>query len=322
MKNNIKNICYFVIDSCKFFIKLLKYNASIATNKDIEKIQYTLLRKNHVIEKGMSMRNPRIGFGQQKVSDLIIELNRYYELYFKENIDFMIYPLATIKKYIEYTKQHGVSIGGIEDSYDKLLKRTKLNNRINLASGTRVILKKEIIKTIPSNYEAFMSSRHSIRYFSKDIPDKELIDNALRIAQQTPSACNRQSWLVHIYQGKKALDLLMWQGGAKGFEDEIQIVILVTANLKAFLAYEKYQVYIDGGLYSMNLVNALHAQGLGTIPLSCGFHERKLKKLNSCYGIPENEIPILIIGIGCLLEEFKIAISSRKDVATTSIWHK
>ena len=40
--------------------------------------------------------------------------------------------------------------------------------------------------------------------------------------------------------------------------------------------YEVHQAYVDGGLYAMNLINALHSLGIGTIPLSVAFGYDKL----------------------------------------------
>ena len=98
-----------------YFHKLtIKYNASIHTDNDIEKMQYTLLRENHTIEKGLSLKNPRKGFGQQKVLKLLKRLNKYFDVYGKTDKEFLIYPLGTIKHYIHYTKSTGVEIPIIE----------------------------------------------------------------------------------------------------------------------------------------------------------------------------------------------------------------
>ena len=63
------SVKWHIMRECVAFgSSLLKYNASVNTDGDMYKMQYTLLRENHVIEKGMSLRNPRKGFGQQKVA--------------------------------------------------------------------------------------------------------------------------------------------------------------------------------------------------------------------------------------------------------------
>lgn len=303
-----------------YFHKLtIKYNASIHTDNDIEKMQYTLLRENHTIEKGLSLKNPRKGFGQQKVLKLLKRLNKYFDVYGKTDKEFLIYPLGTIKHYIHYTKSTGVEIPIIEREYKILMEKSGFVD-VKEQGGIIQVSKDEILKKCNSSFESLLNSRHSIRYFSKETVTKDIIEKALNLAQRTPSACNRQGWHTHVFQGEESVRLIKWQGGSHGFEDEIRTSILVTANLKAFLYYEIHQAYVDGGLYAMNLVNALHSLGLGTIPLSCGFTHSKLKGLKQ-FNISENEVPIVIIGVGYLLDKFNVAISKRKDIKFTNTYH-
>lgn len=304
-----------------YFCKLtMEYNASISTDNDIEKMQYTLLRENHTIEKGLSLKNPRKGFGQLKVLKLLKRLNKYSDIYGKTDKEFLIYPLGTIKHYINYTKSMEVEIPIIEREYKILMEKSGFVD-VKEQGGIIQISKDEILKKCNNNFESILNSRHSIRYFSKETVAKETIEKALKLAQKTPSACNRQSWHTHVFQGEESINLIKWQGGSHGFENEIRTSILVTANLKAFLYYELHQAYIDGGLYAMNLINALHSLGLGTIPLSCGFTHDKLKKLVD-FDIPQNEVPIVIIGVGNLLENFNVSISKRKDIGQTNRFHQ
>ena len=37
--------------------------------------------------------------------------------------------------------------------------------------------------------------------------------------------------------------------------------------------------------------------------------------------LTENEVPIMIIGVGELLDHFNVAISMRRDVSTTNTYH-
>lgn len=213
-----------------------------------------------------------------------------------------------------------VEIPIIEREYKILMEKSGFVD-VKEQGGITQISKDEILKKCNNNFESLLTSRHSIRYFSKKTVAKETIEKALKLAQKTPSACNRQSWHTHVFQEEESINLIKWQGGSHGFENEIRTSILVTANLKAFLYYELHQAYIDGGLYAMNLINALHSLGLGTIPLSCGFTHDKLKKLVD-FDIPQNEVPIVIIGVGNLLENFNVAISKRKDIGQTNRFHQ
>lgn len=310
----------FIREAVRFWRLTRKYNASSHTDDDIEKMKYTLLRENHTIEKGLSMRCPKEGFGQAKVMNLLKRLNLYADKYFEEDPTFLKYPLATIRNYISYMQERGIKIPDIEERFQALAQRAH-NEGIKGHAGVYEETKQHILEECQKDFEALLFSRHSIRYFKQEAPDRETIREALRLAQQTPSACNRQGWHAHVYGEELSSVILKWQGGCRGFEEEIKCTIIVTANLKAFLSYEVHQAYVDGGLYAMNLINALHAKGLGTIPLSTAFECNKLTALTKL-GIPEYEVPILIIGIGEMTDTFNVAVSTRKDISATTTWHE
>src|SRR5690554_2620715 len=309
----------FLFETFFFWRSLCKNNASMHTDSCREKMEYTLLRENHIIEKGMSMRNPKKGFGQEKVLALLKRLIKYKQLYHEENPLFLRYPLTTVDEYIAYTKKNGIYIPEIESLFNQLAKDVNISTKP--ASGIIQRTKEDILKEKSINFSHFLESRHSIRYFSKNVPSQDLLDKALTLAQRTPSACNRQGWKVHQFIGSKCTDLLKWQGGARGFEEEPTIAFLVTANLRAFLHHEPFQAYVDGGMYAMSLIYAIHEVGLGSIPLSCGFQHSKISKLYKMFDIPKNEVPIEIIAVGEMLDSFNVAASSRKDISITTVKH-
>lgn len=309
----------FIKEALRFRELSSKYNASHHTDDDIIKMQYTLLRENHVIEKGMSLRNPRKGFGQQKVDALIKRLKKYLSVYGSIDKEFLRYPLSTIKTYIEYTEKNGTEIPILKAKFEELELASGLD-KIETLAGIHNTTSAEIQSACNKDFESLLYSRHSIRYFSSEPVSRDTIIKALKLAQRTPSACNRQGWKSHVFEGEKSIELIKWQAGSRGFEEECRYSILVTADLKAFLWHELHQAYVDGGLYAMNLINALHSLGLGCIPLSCGFEYEKLQQLER-FGIPENEVPILIVAFGHLQDCFNYAVSTRKDISQTNTFH-
>jgi nitroreductase len=307
-------------EMCYYWMLTRQYNASNHTDEDKQKMQFTILRENHVIEKGMSMQHPRKGFGQEKVKNLIGRLNDYYRAYGQEDLDFLAYPFSTIQAYFRYSKENGMEYPELEKAYEELKAKAPSVRPAAFEAGILSTTRKQLLETCDNGFESLLRSRHSLRYFSDKPVEKELIVKALQLAQRTPSACNRQGWHTHVFSGDESVRLMYWQEGCRGCEDGFRQSILVTANLKAFLSHEVFQAYIDGGLYAMNLVNALHSLGLGTIPLSCGFSFEKLKYLDQ-FGIPDYELPILIIAFGNVEEEYHYAVSSRKDISQTNTFH-
>ena len=312
----------FLFEVNSYWRRLCKYNASIRTDKDIRKMQYTLLRENHVIEKGMSMRNTKRGFGQSKVLNLLNRLEKHYRFYGEQDKDFLVYPLATIAEYIAFQHRDGVEIEKIEKLYNELCKTAGIAPDNTIKAGIKYQSCKDLQEKGKGDFSTLLYSRHSIRYFKEETPSKELLDKALALAARTPSACNRQAWHTHVYFGEKCHQLLKEQDGCRGFYNDIPCAIVVTADMKGFLGHEPFQCYIDGGLYAQNLINALHYTGLGSIPLSCGFLSTKLLRMQKTFNIPENEVMVVIIGTGYMLDEMKIAVSTRKNSTLTNIYHE
>ena len=306
----------FLKEAYSFWKLLCRYNASVDTENDIEKYEYLLLRMTHTIEKGLSLHHPRKGFGRVKVDSLLDSLWDFQRRYGHQDGDFIKYPLAAIRNYIRFSEAQGIEMPEIKDKYESLIAFSGVDISEEKA-GVSLIRKDLVLSKCTGDFDSLTGIRHSIRTFSKEQVSKDVILSALDIARRTPSACNRQGWKTYVFQGDKSEKLLDWQGCCRGFEDEIDTSVLVTCNLKAFMHYEVHQAYVDGGLYAMNLINAFQYLGLGTIPLSVAFDQKKLKGLRD-FGIPECEVPIVIVGIGHLTDEFKVAVSSRKEISQTN----
>lgn len=284
----------FALEACAFRRKLNRYNASWRTRSSREKMAFSIARQAHTLEKGMSLRNTRPGFGAAKAAHLREDIDIYIRRFGED---------ASIENALGILKGYDSFISGSDAGSSGLVESIKAEDVKAMAQG---------------DFHSLLQSRHSVRYFSGSATHEQL-EEALRMAALTPSACNRQAWHTRIYEGQKACDLVRWQEGAHGFETEIPTAILVSADLRGFLSYEVHEAWVDGGMYACNLLNALHSSGLGTIPLSCAFGYRKLAKLKD-FGLPDNEVPILIIGVGALEEEFKVAKSQRKNIELTNDW--
>ena len=311
-----------LVEVLSYWWKLCRYNASIRTDSDMRKMQYTILRENHVIEKGMSMKHPRKGFGQEKVKRLLYRLSLYKNRYGLIDAEFLKYPLATVHSYIEYQKDDGVEICSIEEQFLRLCSQAKISiEELIIPSGGSLFTREELAEAARGDFSSLLHSRHSIRYFSMRQPERDVIDHALQLASRTPSACNRQAWHTHVFFGEDVHRLLDMQGGCNGFSHDIPCCIVVSSDMRGFLSYEPFQCYIDGGLYAQNLINSLHYLGLGTIPLSCGFLNYRLSRMQKLLHIPQNEVMIAIIGIGYMCDEMKIARSTRKPISWTNTYH-
>ena len=164
VKNHLPLSLQFLLEVLSYWRRLCRYNASVRTDRDRQKMQYTLLRENHIIEKGMSMPNPRRGFGQAKVQSLTARMGRYCELYGSEPDTFLLYILATIRAYIDYQHRDGVDIPDIESAFSQLCAKVGISpGQLSTPAGIEVLRRTDLQQAAAADFQTLLLSRHSIR---------------------------------------------------------------------------------------------------------------------------------------------------------------
>lgn len=165
-------------------------------------------------------------------------------------------------------------------------------------------------------------SRCSVRQFDPaTMPDRGLVEDSVRAAIQSPSVCNRQTWRVHAFTGSIKEGVLELQNGNRGFGHAIPLALVVTTDMRYFSgSEERYQPWIEGGFFAMSLLLALHANGLGAIPLNWSVMNATDRKLKELTRIPEHERTIVVIGCGYVPPDSVVPISWRRQVKEILRW--
>lgn len=272
-----------------------------------EQYEASITRLYHTIEKGLAYTDYRAGFGSDNVKTLMVEMQNYVSQGYDTEAFFYKTALCVLRRYIEK---------------NELYKHVdvKLNEAVANLPGTPND-DGGILEFRPAgagemhgmDYRDFAESRHSIRHFSEVPVELEKVKDAVRLAQLTPSACNRQGWRTRIIADKSVLeDVLNNQNGNRGFGQEIDKLLLVTADLRYFNSdREVFQAYIDGGMYAMSLINSLHYECIGTIPLSGSLTQKQDANVRKILGLEDAEVIILFIGAGNYPERCQTTKSTR-----------
>lgn len=248
-------------------------------------------RHYHRVEKGFSLPAPKRPFGKRALP----ALNRVLA---NPNVDeSKIYPAEAriILAALEQWNEHGVVTDVVAPRADTLV-----GNPLDAETTA-----------------AFITSRHSVRDFEARTVDRALISEAVRIASYAPSVCNRQSWRVcWIDEPSQVKSLLSIHSGSRGFAEGVPGVFIITYDIRAFEdTMERNQGWIDGGLYSMNLLLALHGLGLGAVPLNWSRRNSSTTKLRKMAKLPEHENVVMMIAAGYPAEGHRVARSARRPVS-------
>ncbi|NND15982.1 MAG: nitroreductase [Eudoraea sp.] len=164
--------------------------------------------------------------------------------------------------------------------------------------------------------ETFFNSRHSLREYKDEIVQEDAVKRAIKLAMKTPSVCNRHAWHVYHTSDRETIDkALSYQNGNRPFGKKIPNLLIITTDLKAFFAgHEHYQHWIDGGLFSMSIMYALHSIGLASCPLNWAQKPKIDRGLRKAINIRSNHTVIMMMALGYPDENNKVCRSIRRPL--------
>jgi nitroreductase len=303
--------------------RILKHSASIRSLSNKNKLNSLIIRQSHGLEKALSLPSPEKNRGEATVRALLKNSNWYYK---KFGYDYTL--RIAIDNLIGYKKiNNSSSMTNIKkliediDSFIEKIKEYDFDKEI-LIGGSKLFTKQEWEKNASEfDFKNFVSARVSIRNFSNEEIDDKDIQESIKIALRSPSHCNRQPWKVRIYKGDNKNHILQYQNGNKGFTDSIKVVLLITGTISSFNHKERSAVWIDGGLFSMSLIYALLNKKIGSCPLNTQYTIFQENSLRKAAKLADDEVPVMMLGLGYVKDTFSIANSSRKllnDVIVTN----
>lgn len=295
------------------FKRYIKYSGTINGFKSKNHHEARIIHAYHNIEKGLSLKNTRIGFGKEKVKYLIRILDEY-RLKYGWN-DTCKVALNVLDSYYNFNLSNGLKNEELKKEILRL-KNTIPSHSEKISGGGIVHVKREDIERAANiDFKSFAYNRYSIRNFKEGEINIDKIKEAVEIALKTPSVCNRQTCRIHIFTGEKKTEILKYQNGNRGFGDTAGAICLITSRLDSFMgSNERNQAYIDGGMFSMSMVYALHSLGLGTCCLNLSIDYNVDVELRRVANIDDSESVIMMIAVGEIPDELDIANSYRKSV--------
>ncbi len=274
-----------------------------------------LLISGHVMEKGITMPNRKNVFGLGNARGLIALCHEYIKKY-GNDADQLQFALDDLWEYRKiYHDSHVDLPKDIEDGISGLLKFQKMTSSESVEATT------ESYFSPCKDFLSFAHQRHSIRSFmEKNIPS-DMNTKVVQLAQTAPSACNRQSVKVHVYEGEKKDQILEVPNGSRGFGIMANKIMIVTSEQTAWDGYFTKAAYLDAGIFTMNLLYALHYYKIAACTLNMYLLRKDMNRIRQLTGIADSEIPCVMIAIGYPSESFSIAKSHRIDVNNVLLFH-
>lgn len=291
--------------------RYLKYSSTLQFFDSETQLRSWIDADAHKLEKGLALAEPRPGFGKGVAERLVREIDLYRAKHGKSLS--LETAVSVLDSYVAFTRGCNIEYTELFGDIERLAREIALDNQ---RAGCDTITKSEWLESAQQDLSGFFKSRRSVRDFSSQRVEPESLLKAVEMAMYTPTVCNRQAIKAHAFtEAETVRNVLQCQSGNSGFGDKVPAAIVVTVDRQSFFTSgERNQCWIDGGLFSMSLIYALHSLGLGTCCLNWSVTKDQDQSLRKVIEIEESDAVIMMIAIGHLKDTFKVAKSTRKPI--------
>jgi len=272
----------------------------------------TQLRRNiHRIEKGLLMRPRRERFALSYIGETV---DCYRECRMADCAAEWAKDLAWAHDILESYFEVVADGGLVERAHAVFL---SVDHPAEVGRGDRVPYSRR--GSCPVSFDSFAAlakRRRSVRWFLQTEVPHVLIDRALEIAAESPTACNRQPFFYRFFDEPESLRILRpLPLGTAGFSHNIPMLCAVIGDLSAYSGErDRHGIYIDGSLSIMSFMYALETLGLSSCPLNWPDIETLERRSENLLDLKRHERVIMFIAIGYPDPQGLVAYSQKKDL--------
>lgn len=278
------------VQRCKRYIRAYENQFCRLSSTNMDKtdegfIRLRLVLIAHSLEKGLCHKNFKAGFGKAAVIELCEMVNSYMA---KEGKDEFALANA-ISVLSEYHRRNQEA--GFDDT--EYLKIPFVKSETNYGTaGSKPYILSDKGEERSFTFKQFAFSRSSVRLFEEEgetISKEELWD-CIKTAQTAPNACNRQSIRIHVVLDKsKFPEIERLQLGCRGFGSNASAFVFITNDLGLYESNEFKLPIFEAGVFTMNLVYAMHEKGLYSCILNASFPNDTGNEIYKIAEIPASE---------------------------------
>jgi len=285
-------------------------------NKHRDRVTHVELRRNvHRIEKGLIMRPRRDVFAR----DYITETIEFYE----EAVQQCRVAPGTMEQsemdwahdvLAEYFRVSATTDATVEAARARF-ERAGYPGR---STGKIPYVKKQLSDLSYDDLEGLVMQRRSVRWFEQREVPRELIDKALLLARQAPTACNRLPYEFRVFDDPDQVRTVSSiPFGTAGYGHNIPAIIVVVGKLESYFSpRDRHAIYVDSSLASMQFMLALETLGLSSSVINWPDFEPLERKMQKTLGLDLTDRVVMLIAVGYAHPEGMVPFSEKKELDT------
>lgn len=286
-----------------------------------ESVNYFLRRAIHRIEKGLIMQPRRDVFAVDYITQTV---DSYRDsLAGTVDRDEVSWAHDVLKTYFETAGTHPV-IDVARTAFQELPSPYSCASSLRHPDTGRVPFS-AYMQMPPVDFESFTAlcmRRRSVRWYQDRPVPREVIDNAVAMAVQSPSACNRQPYKFMIFDDAESVaqvsELPM---GVAGFSHNFPAMIAVVGRLRAYPhVRDRHVIYIDGALAAMSFMFALETQGVASCSINWPDIPEREDAATKLLRLDADERIVMFISVGYAAEEGLVPYSQKLSLEEARVY--
>jgi nitroreductase len=259
---------------------------------------YRLRRNVHRIEKGLSAPEPRPTFAEGYIGETVSAFEKVAAARPRpddaQRDPTLAWAADVLTQYFDRVVTTPV--------VDRARERFAAAARDLPHDGTRVPRPKDAGEC-PVDFEAMLAMakrRRSVRAFLPEPVPREVVDAAIDVARQSPSACNRQAFEFRVFDEPSLVEELV--DLAPGFDDQgrkVPVMIVVVGKYRAYYRErDMHVIYVDASLATMALVFAFESLGYASCCINWPSIPGRDAAMAEYLGLDDDEEVVMLLAVG------------------------
>ena len=293
-----------------------------AREVESEMLSSVRLRRNvHRLEKGLSMDRRRAVFGTEYIGESLSSYDLVLQAHRRANA-----PASPELQWAHDVLSLYFQQSGSHPEIDRSKTRFQaLEHRCEFQGA--VPFRRDLTKGDAIDVEelgALAERRRSVRSFQARPVPRGMIDEALRIAALSPTACNRQPYRYFIFDEPDLIATISTMPpGVNGFQTDIPVFVAIVGQLRNYFSErDRRLIYIDSALSAMSFALALEVQGLATCMINWADLPGPERRVNKFLDLEPDERVVMCMAIGWPNENSLVPASIKKAPAQFSVYNQ
>ncbi|MGL4257214.1 MAG: nitroreductase family protein [Microbacterium sp.] len=309
-----------------YFVSFITFNREQAAvlrgrrdyyrNKHRDRLSHVELRRNvHRLEKGLIMRPRRDVFARDYITETI-------EFYEEAVTQCRVAPETMEQSEMEWAhdvlSEYFRVVVGSDATIEAARARFLAAEHAGEPTGKIPYVKKQLSQLEYGEFEDLVMQRRSVRWFEETPVPRDLVDKALLLARQAPTACNRLPYEFRIFdEPDQVRTVSSIPFGTAGYGHNIPSIVVVVGKLESYFSpRDRHAVYVDSSLAAMQFMLALETLGLSSSVINWPDFEPLERKMQKTLGLSLTDRVVMLIAVGYAHPEGMVPYSQKKELDT------